>query len=122
MWYYDSSKGEKRKLVGQNKAQETKTFGTCIEKPKKAPLKAELIVQLKALEKEHEALKLENIKNLGTIHDLENKVATLEEGVKKKSFESDTYPQTELDMSFGPRYCRKCGYEAEDGHQLDGHI
>ena len=35
----DSSKGEKRKLVGQNKAQETKTFGTCIEKPKKVPLK-----------------------------------------------------------------------------------
>ena len=120
----DSSKGEKRKLVGQNKAHEIKIVGNYIEKPKmkKAPLKAELLVQLTVLEKEHEALKLENIKHLATIEELENKVATLEEVVKKKSLESDTYPQTELDMSFGPRYCRKCGYEAEDGYQLDGHI
>ena len=118
----DSSKGEKRKLVGQNKAHEIKILGNYIEKPKKAPLKAELLVQLKVLEKEHEALKLENIKHLATIEELENKVATLEEVVKKKSLESDTYPQTELDMSFGPRYCIKCGYEAEDGYQLDGHI
>ena len=28
----------------------------------------------------------------------------------------------ELDLSFGPRYCKKCGYEAEDGYQLDGHF
>ena len=27
-----------------------------------------------------------------------------------------------LDLSFGPRYCNKCGYEAEDGYQLDGHL
>ena len=97
-------------------------MGTYIEKPKKAPLKTEFIVQLKALEKEHEALKLENIKNLEKIHELENKVATLEKDVKKKPFESETYQQTELDMSFGPMYCRKCGYEAEDGYQLDGNI
>ena len=80
----DSSKGEKRKLVGQNKAHEIKILGNYIAKPKKAPLKAELVVQLKVLEKEHEAPKLENIKNLGTIHELENKVAKLEEEIKKK--------------------------------------
>ena len=27
-----------------------------------------------------------------------------------------------LDLSFGPRYCNKCGYEVEDGYQLDGHL
>ena len=60
-------------------------MGTYIEKPKKAPLKTEFIVQLKALEKEHEALKLENIKNLEKIHELESKVATLEKDVKKQA-------------------------------------
>ena len=48
----------------KNKAQKTKAFATCIEKPKKAPLKADLIFQFKVLEKEHEALKLENIKKI----------------------------------------------------------
>ena len=28
----------------------------------------------------------------------------------------------ELDMSVGPRFCRKCDYEAEDGYDLDGHF
>ena len=28
----------------------------------------------------------------------------------------------ELDLSFGPRYCSKCDFEAEDGYQLDGHF
>ena len=58
-------------------------MGTYIEKPKKAPLKTEFIVQLKALEKEHEALKLENIKNLETIHELENKVVHCKKKLRK---------------------------------------
>ena len=28
----------------------------------------------------------------------------------------------ELDLSVGQRYSKKCGYEAEDGNQLDGHF
>ena len=33
------------------------------------------------------------------------------------------YPEDEeLDMSAGPRYCRKCEYQAEDGYDLDGHF
>ena len=28
----------------------------------------------------------------------------------------------ELDMSAGPRFCRKCDYQAEDGYDLDGHF
>ena len=51
--------GEKRKLSGQTTSQETKPVGSNTEKPKRAPLKAELITQLKNLQKEYEALKLE---------------------------------------------------------------
>ena len=79
-----SSKGEKRKLSGQTISQETNPVRSNTEKPKKAPLKAELIIQLKNLEKEHEALKLQNMNNLKTIQELENKVATLEEQATKK--------------------------------------
>ena len=34
----------------------------------------------------------------------------------------DTVDDGDLDLSFGPRYCNKCGYEAEDGYQVDGHL
>ena len=36
--------------------------------------------------------------------------------------EKCTEEAEELDLSFGPRTCEKCGYEAEDGYQLDGHF
>ena len=117
-----SSKGEKRKPSGQTTAQETNPVGSNTEKPKKAPLKAELIIQLKNLEKEYEALKLENMNNLKTIQELENKVATLEEQATENCSSSGKDQEAELDMSFGPRYCKKCGFEAEDGYQLDGHV
>ena len=119
----DTNKGEKRKLSGQNAAQEIKQLGSNTEKPKKAPLKAELIVKLKNLEKEYEALKVENSKHLQTIEDLEIKVASLEKQTKKKDLESENHQKADdLDMSFGPRYCKKCGYQTEDGYQLDGHV
>ena len=28
----------------------------------------------------------------------------------------------ELDLSIGPRFCRKCHYQAEDGYVLDAHF
>ena len=71
------------------------------------------------MEKEYEALKVEHSKNLKTIQELETKVASLEQETKMKHFESEA---DDLDMSFGPRYCKKCGYEAEDEYQLDGHV
>ena len=118
-----SNKGEKRKLTGLNTEQETKVLVSNTDKLKKAPLKAELIIQLKNLEKEHEALKKENVNNLKTIRELENKVAALEKHDEKNDLESgNDHEAAELDMSFGPRYCVKCGYEAEDGYQLDGHL
>ena len=116
----DSSKGEKRKLLDQNTAQDT--LGSNTKKTKKAPLKAELIVKLKNLEKEYEALKLENLNNLKTIQELENKLASVEDQVKNNLESGKNQEADELDMSFGPRYCKKCGFEAEDGYQLDGHL
>ena len=49
----------KRKLGGQS-VHETKLIEGDVEKIKKVPLKAELIVKLNNLEKEHEALKVEH--------------------------------------------------------------
>ena len=49
----------KRKLGDQDKIHESKLYGFTAEKAKKAPLKAEIILKSKELEKEHEALKLE---------------------------------------------------------------
>ena len=51
-----ASKGEKRKLSSQTTVEETKPF----EVKKKAPLKAELIEKLKALEKKYKELEKEN--------------------------------------------------------------
>ena len=50
----------KRKLSDQDKIHESKLYGFTAEKAKKAPLKAEISLKLKELEKEHEALKLEH--------------------------------------------------------------
>ena len=57
---------------------------------------------------------------------MEKKIANLEKNFKKteeKKLEvgDDNGTDEDLDLSFGPRYCDKCGYEAEDGYQLDGH-
>ena len=113
------TKGEKRKLSGQTIVEETKIKEA---ESKKAPLKAELIVRLKALEKKYEELenennilKMEKIDNIKTIEKLQKRVTEMEESVV---IEKDS---EELDLSFGPRYCKKCGHEAEDGYQLDAH-
>ena len=77
-----SSKGEKRKLSGQTTGEETKVM----EVKRKAPLKADLIVKFKALEKEsdelekeNDILKLEKVGNIKTIEKLKKKVAEMEE-------------------------------------------
>ena len=44
---------------------------------KKPPLKSELLVQFKALQKDYDTLKHEHEKNLGTIKNLEEKVSLL---------------------------------------------
>ena len=55
------STGQKRKLSDPNAVQiENKPLENKVEKAKKAPLKAEIISNLKALEKENEELKEEN--------------------------------------------------------------
>ena len=114
-----TSKGEKRKLSGESTVEETQVKEV---ESKKAPLKAELIVKLKALEKKYEELeqennilKIEKENNIKTIEKLQKRVSEMEE---LEVYEKDT---EELDLSFGPRYCEKCGHEAEDGYQLDAH-
>ena len=76
-----TSKGEKRKISDIKTANETKPLEVKAAKANKAPLKAELIVKLKALEKEYEALdeenkalKSERVKNIQTIDNLQNKI------------------------------------------------
>ena len=128
-----SFKAEKRKIGIQTAIKELKVVGNHAEKTRKAPLKAELIVKLKVLEKEHEALKLENEalksenkSNLEINKELKRKIVDLEKIVQETKQRElnigDTIDDGDLDLSFGPRYCNKCGYEAEDGYQLDGHL
>ena len=108
-------------MSGQSTSQETKLIVSNVEKAiQKAPLKADLIVQLKKLEKEHESLKIENENNIKTINKLEIRVAELEEECKQNVAAGEG--DDELDLSFGPRFCKKCDFEAEDGYQLDGHF
>ena len=111
------STGQKRKLCEPNASQnEQKPLQNKAEKVKKASLKAEIIINLKALEKEHEALKQEN-------QQLKNRIVELEEQAKKnKIMDVSKEENEELDLSFGPRFCKKCDFEAEDGYQLDGHF
>ena len=94
------TKGEKRKLSGQTIVEETKIKEA---ESKKAPLKAELIVRLKALEKKYEELeqennilKIEKENNIKTIEKLQKRVSEMEE---LEVYEKDT---EELDLSFGP--------------------
>ena len=54
--------GEKRKYSKPIIVHETKSMENKTEKAKEAPLKAEIIMKLNALEKEYEALKEENEK------------------------------------------------------------
>ena len=83
--------GQKRKLTGQSTADENK-----LEEIKtKNPKKAEIIINLRALEKEYEALKTENEK-------LKNKIVELDEKVKQNVLIWDSNHHSEdLDFSFG---------------------
>ena len=125
-----TSKGEKRKINGQTTAEEIKPLELKAVKANKAPLKAELIVRLKTLEKEYEALaeenkalKSEKVKHIQTIDELQKKVTEIEEKAEKNTTVELVENEAEdLDLSFGPRYCKKCDHEAEDGYQLDAHL
>ena len=121
-----SIKAVKRKFGDQSTIHESKLKGFIAEKAKKVPLKAELILKLKELEKEHEALKSEIKKYIEINQELKRKVLDLEkkseETEQRKMEAGDDIDTEDLDLSFGPRYCNKCGYETEDGYQLDGHL
>ena len=134
----------KRKLETLNsKEKDVKT------NKQKAPLKAELILQLKDLQESFKKLEDDNSKNLETIRLSQNKIQVLEN--EKGETQKDTHPQTEfelvcnvcnfkasksseldlhlenehgsedLDSSQGVRVCKRCDYEAEDMYEMDGH-
>ena len=70
------SKVEKRKFSAQVITQEVKANKVVTEKVKvKVPTKAELVIQMKAMQDELASLKGENTKNLELIVTLETKVA-----------------------------------------------
>ena len=87
--------GQKRKLTGQSTANENKFEEIKTKNPKKAPLKDEIIINLRALGKEYEALKTENEK-------MKNKSVEFDEKVKQNVLIWDSNHHSEdLDFSFG---------------------
>ena len=112
-----TKKAVKRKLGGQTIVHETKPKGGDIEKSKKVPLKAELILNLNILEKEyealkvdHEALKLDYTRKVEINHNLEGKILELKKNskqIEQTMAEASDEDTEDLDLSFGPRYCKK---------------
>ena len=107
----------------------------CKNSKSKVPLKAELIIQLKELQDNFDALKATNIKNLNTIKLLQDRIEALENDKYESPKEAITedkltlhndknhdISQDDLDSSEGVRDCKRCDYEAEDRYDLDGHI
>ena len=82
-------------------------------KVKKVPLKAELVVQLKAIQQEHEELKLEYSKSIQLIQILEVKVDDLEKQIEHKEGDTEAVTQT-VD--------EKCDYVGEGEYEFDAHI
>ena len=109
------SKAEKRKIPSQIMAQEIKTKDVDVGKVKKVPLKADLVVELKSLHKEHEALKLENTKNCQTIQTLEKKVFDLEQQTDQNHRDAGTESVQETNTE-------KCEFIGEDEYDLDAHV
>ena len=74
------------------------------------------------LDKENKALKSEKIINIQTIDKLKKKITDMEEITTKNNLvEVSEKDSEDLDLSFGPRFCKKCDHEAKDGYQLDAH-
>ena len=94
------------------------------KKAKKAPTKAELMVQFEALQKDHEALqkehedlRKENKQNLEIIETMSMKVTTLEKE-KEEHLEDDQPMEDEVEESYK---CKLCDFEADDVYELDAH-
>ena len=99
------NKAVKRKLGGQTVHENNLIEGN-VEKNKKVPLKAELIVKLnnlvkehEALKVEHEALKLENTKYIEINNNLERKIEDLEKSSKKTEQTKLEAGDEDLDLS-----------------------
>ena len=85
-----------------------------IDKAKKAPNKADICIQLIALHEEHEALKVENKKNLEIIENLKTKVADKEKD----------HSLIKADNKSMENVQNKCEYvaDSEGEHDLDAHV
>ena len=80
---------------------------------KKVPLKAEQVIQLKAIQQEHEQLKLEYSKSIQLIQTLEVKVDDLKKQIEQKEGDTEAVTQT-VD--------EKCDYVGEGEYDLDAHV
>ena len=96
----------KRKLEPNNsKVKDEKVF------KQKAPLKADLIIQLKELQDNFDHQEAINSKNLDTIRDLQGKIVALE---KEKC---ETLKQTQNEIIY-ELVCSDCDYKAFKGSEL----
>ena len=86
----------------------------------KAPLKSEVLAELKALQLKYDALKLVNKQNLETITNLQIKVKELKQydilNVKSSPHLESVSVQTDTILS-----CHKCDYQIDDIYEFDAH-
>ena len=101
----ETKPGIKRKL----EMLEVKSLAT------KAPLKADLILQLKQLQDSFNALQEANKKNLEIIKFLEEKIECMEKKKKKIPKETQTEDTHELK-------CSECNFEASDNSEFNWHM
>lgn len=110
------SKVEKRKFSAQVITQEVKANKVVTEKVKvKVPTKAELVIQMKAMQDELASLKVENTKNLEIIVTLETKVAVFKKEKEQSLIEGQ--PNSVKDLKH-----KICEYIEEDEYELDAHV
>ena len=80
------------------------------------------IKDLEAKNKKLSKIQTENIKCFNCNYETNDNVA-----LKMHIFDKHVWPKgneeaEDLELSLGPRFCRKCDYQAEDGYDLDAHF
>lgn len=99
---------------------ESRESKSSIAVKRKAPLKAELSLQLKSLQEKFNALENENQQNKETIKNLELKVKGLEEKTSWNAGESKIVKSVPVQTD-EILLCHKCDYIGENIYELDAH-
>ena len=117
----------KQKLQQSNKIEMKKKINLIEPKPskvsavmkKKAPLKPELIENLKNLQDKYDVLENENNQNIEKIKMLESKLESVEKracGDLKHPISTSVSVQTDTILS-----CRQCDFQVDDIYEFYGH-